>query len=262
MVLSVPTKTFKFCKYHGAGNDFILIDNRSGAFEASAKEISLYCHRRFGIGADGVILLERSQGSDFAMRIYNADGFEAAMCGNGVRCLASFIRKLGATDKETFTLATMHRQLTVTYKGSQVEVQMGAPTDIRQEAEFTIMNTGVPHAILFKENIQEIDLLKVAPSIRYHDRFAPQGVNVNFVEKRGPQTLAIRTYERGVEGETLACGTGCTAAALAAHLAFAMPSPIAVETASKEVVTISFNPDFHDVRMAGEATLVFEGIYE
>jgi diaminopimelate epimerase len=256
MVSSHPTK-ISFCKYHGAGNDFILIDNRSQQFTDTGIIESL-CHRRFGIGADGVILLEKSSSADFRMRIFNADGSEAEMCGNGVRCLAAFMRRLRAFDGAKFSLETMHRTLQVTYHESSIEVDMGRPTDIKHHEDLIVLDTGVPHAVLFTA-IKGIDLAQRGPAIRYDERFSPRGVNVNFVEQTGPQSLAIRTYERGVEGETLACGTGCTAAALAAHLVLSMPSPIAVQTASKEVLTISFNPDLHDVKMAGNATFIFEG---
>lgn len=250
----------RFCKYQGAGNDFILIDNRQKIFAADKAEIQKLCHRRFGIGADGIICLENSSTADFAMRIFNADGSEAEMCGNGVRCLAAFVRRLGLCHKSRFSLQTMQRLLTINFQEENIEVEMGAATGVEKHPDLVVMNTGVPHAVIFSENIHEVELKRLGPEIRYHTRFAPQGVNVNFVQQEGPQKIAIRTYERGVEDETLACGTGCTAAALAAHLVLDMPSPIAVKTASSEIVTISFNKDFEDVRMSGKATFVFEGV--
>lgn len=234
------------------------MDNRSGYLDFFPQDIAKMCHRRFGIGADGLILLQTSQTADFRMRIYNADGSEAEMCGNGVRCLAAFIRHLDLWTKESFSLETMHRRLNVSYKGELIEVEMGRPTAIERHDDLIALDTGVPHAILFAK-VSEVNLAEKGPAIRYDKRFAPRGTNVNFVEAAGPQALLIRTYERGVEGETLACGTGCTAAALAAHLVLEMPSPIAVHTASGEPLTISFNHDLHDVRMAGKATFVFEG---
>lgn len=257
MVSSPPIK-ISFCKYQGAGNDFILMDDRWGLLDFSVQDIANMCHRRFGIGADGLILLQTSQIADFRLRIFNADGSEAEMCGNGVRCLAAFIRRRGLWAKASFSLETMHRRLHVSYKDELIEVEMGPPIAIEKYDDLIALDTGVPHAILFAK-VSTINLAEKGPSIRYDKRFAPRGTNVNFVEQTGPQALMIRTYERGVEGETLACGTGCTAAALAAHLVLEMPSPIVVHTASGEHLTISFNHDLHDVRMAGKATFVFEG---
>ena len=248
-----------FSKYQGAGNDFIVLDNRKNIFIFDKAAIRKICHRRLGIGADGLIWLTDSIKADFGMRIFNADGSEAEMCGNGVRCLAAFLRDSGICVKEKFLLETMQRKLTVTFQGAMIEVEMGAPTNIERHEDLIILNTGVPHAVIFSEKIENIDIKCLGPQIRYDTRFTPKGVNVNIVEKIGPGALAIRTYERGVEEETLACGTGCTAAALAAHLVLTMPSPITVETASKELITISFNPELQDVKMAGTATFVFKG---
>ncbi|MEI6531509.1 MAG: diaminopimelate epimerase [Chlamydiota bacterium] len=260
MVSLIPSvKSRPFSKYQGAGNDFIVLDNRKNIFTVDRAEIKKLCHRRLGIGADGIIWLTDSKTADFGMRIFNADGSEAEMCGNGVRCLAAFLRRSCISTKEKFSLETMQRQLTVTFQGSIIEVEMGAPTHIARHTDLTVLNTGVPHAVIFNEKIEALEISRLGPEIRYHARFAPQGVNVNFVEKIGPSALAIRTYERGVEAETLACGTGCTAAAIAAHLVLEMPSPITVKTASDELLTISFTPDFQDVKMAGNATFVFEG---
>lgn len=263
MVLLPPIKTSKisFCKYQGAGNDFILIDNRTPIFKATPESIKKLCHRRFGIGADGIICLEKSAQADFRMRIYNSDGSEAEMCGNGVRCLASFLERLGLLSKKTFSLETMQRHLQVSLQGEIIEVEMGPPTDVQKHSDLVVLNTGVPHAVIFSENIQNIDVKRQGPAIRYHSRFAPKGVNVNFVEQRGPQELAIRTYERGVEDETLACGTGCTAAALAAHLVLNMPSPITIKTASEEELIISFTPSLEKVHMSGKAAFIFEGFF-
>ena len=254
----------QFCKYHGAGNDFILIDNREAFFEAT--KVSLLCHRRFGIGADGVILLERSLKADFRMRIYNADGSEASMCGNGVRCLAAFAKRIGALSKDSLLLETLHRLHKVTFHQDLIEVEMGEPKEhLLEEIEtskgplkIALYNTGVPHAVLFVEDVEAVNLATIGPEIRYHKSFAPHGVNVNVVSRKG-DLLAIRTYERGVEDETLACGTGCTAAALAAFRHFGMASPITLETASREALIISFDSDLQDVKMSGHATFVFEG---
>lgn len=253
-----------FSKYEGCGNDFILIDWRQLKRDAFLpEEIRTLCSRKQGIGADGLITLDSSQKGDARMRIYNADGSEAEMCGNGIRCLMKFMRERGFS-QETAVIETAERLLKGSLCGEDVIFEMGTPTDIRWDApletwQIHFLNTGVPHAVIFVDHLDTADVQKWGSFIRFHPLFQPQGTNVNFVQIKGPQILSIRTYERGVEGETLACGTGATAAALAyAHLHKAK-SPISVLTRSLDSLTISFTPDWSLVQMQGPARKVFEG---
>lgn len=261
--------TIPFSKYSGCGNDFILIDNRTGFFSYDRALIQQLCHRRTGVGADGVILLELSSKADFKMRIFNADGSEAEMCGNGIRCLVKFIEERGMR-KASYRIETMKTILHTSFKNDSVMVEMGAPTDCRWDVSIATreklyaiqhLNTGVPHAVLFVEEIEKVDVLGLGKEIRHHSSFTPQGTNVTFAKIENPQTLSVRTFERGVEDETLACGTGATAAALAAGHKFGLKTPLSVRTRSEEVLQIDF-PSSDRVTMTGPANLVFRGVVE
>lgn len=260
---------WNFVKYAGCGNDFVFFDNRTNQFPWQQKQmIQRLCHRQFGIGADGVILLESSQHADLRMRIFNADGSEAEMCGNGLRCLIKFARDLGLK-QEDYLIETMRRPLRASYRDDRIFVEMGSPLEVKWHLSLSgsphlihFLNTGVPHAILFTDLLDAVDIHQLGPQIRYHEFFAPAGTNVNFVQPLSDHTLAIRTYERGVEKETLACGTGATAAALAASYLKQLKSPIQVFTQSKESLEISFhleNETFTNVKMAGTAHYIFKG---
>lgn len=261
---------FEFSKYSGCGNDFILIDNRSGFFNPAPALIQNLCVRCTGIGADGVILLENSAYADFRMRIYNADGKEAEMCGNGIRCLMKFIRECGC-EQNSCTIETFLRPLTVTGVGELISVEMGTPFDLRWHIPLTIddshytvhhINTGVPHLILFTEALQEFNLAHLGPKFRHHALFAPHGANLNVVHAMPNGELWNRTYERGVEGETLACGTGCVAAAIAASQILGIPSPLKVRPRSGELLEISFdlqNYQVYNLIMTGPAIKTFSG---
>lgn len=260
---------WNFAKYAGCGNDFIFFDNRNGQFPwQHTALIQSLCHRQFGVGADGLILAESSACADLRMRIFNADGSEAEMCGNGLRCFVKFAQELGLHQAQ-YTIETMRRPLKASYQGSLISVEMGVPFDMQWKIalseiphEIHFLNTGVPHAIFFTEDIKAIHLAKLGPRIRYHERFAPTGTNVNAVQILSDEALEIRTYERGVEQETLACGTGATAAALAAAYIKQLRSPIKVLTQSKEFLEISFclhEGKFSDVKMAGTAQYIFKG---
>jgi diaminopimelate epimerase len=260
-----------YSKYAGCGNDFILIDNRLSLFPNDQTPlIQQLCERRTGIGADGLILLQGSQKADFRMRIFNADGTEAEMCGNGLRCLMPFLKELGCNNP-TYTIESMQRIHTLNWNESRVTATMGDPVDMAWGIELTVdgmnytvhyLNTGVPHVILFVKDIKEIPVEPLGRKIRYHPRFSPRGANVNFVEKQNDQALKIRTYERGVEGETLACGTGATASAIAAALVLGMEPPITIVTRSKERLTIDFTrgrASVTDVKQTGPATFQHKG---
>ncbi len=209
----------KLYKYHGAGNDFVIIDNRQSKLSLDKDIISLICKRRFGIGADGFMLLNDSQNYDFSMRYYNSDGGEANMCGNGGRCIVAFAHKLGIIDTETTFEAIdgIHKAKinSVEKHIFDISLKMIDVVNIQDNGDSYFLDTGVPHHIIFSKNIGEIDINKKGREIRYSEYYKNiGGTNVNFVEET-KNGLKIRTYERGVEGETLACGTGATAAAIA-----------------------------------------------
>lgn len=260
-----------FSKYSGSGNDFILIDNRKGIFPVHAKDlISHLCRRYGGIGADGVILLENSSSAHFRMRIFNADGTEAEMCGNGIRCLFRFICSLGYSEL-SYRIETMERCLNVCRCGDLISVAMGDPVDIRWNLSisnfnnlgpFHYLNTGVPHVVYFVDDVEKADMVLLGRELRYHEVFAPQGANINVVSVDDRGELWIRTYERGVEGETLACGTGATAAALAAAKIKGLRSPIKVNPRSRQVLEVSFlleKDNFSQIMQTGPVSLVFTG---
>lgn len=265
------TTEISFSKYAGCGNDFIIFDNRTLFFPSNHDQlIKNLCDRSKGIGADGVILLENSLSADFKMRIFNADGSEAEMCGNGIRCLLKYIRELGFTH-QSYTIETMKSNRIVEFCYQDVRVEMGSPTDLIWNIPLPIenktlvvhhLNTGVPHTILFVKDITLIPLDHLGPQIRYHPFFLPKGTNVNVASLSGSSEIHLRTYERGVEGETLACGTGATATALAAAKLYGLESPISVQTRSGESILISFylqNEQFHSVKMSGNAIFQFRG---
>src|SRR5437667_10289231 len=212
-----------FTKMNGAGNDFVLIDNRAGLVHLNRNQIARLCNRHRGIGADGVLLLEKpSNSADFRMHYFNADGGEAEMCGNGARCFARFANRItGAKGKIFFQ--TPAGVISAELKGDLVTLRMTEPTDLRLNVDLPMagenktvhfINSGVPHVVIPVAKIADVDVQHEGASIRHHKMFSPNGVNVNFIEKRGPNKIAIRTYERGVENETLACGKGIVASAL------------------------------------------------
>lgn len=246
-----------FTKYSGSGNDFVVIDNRCGTLASLQDEVSVrrICNRHEGVGADGVIFLEKGP----RMRIFQPDGKEVEMCGNGLRCLGHFFHQLDPSQKN-FEVATMHATTRLSVDAEGVTIEMPVPHDLRlnrslkidhKEIEFHTVNTGVPHLVIFNDG--DMDLARM---LRYHAEFAPAGTNVNFVRIAGPSVLEIRTYERGVEGETQACGTGATAAALIAAAVYNHASPIMVVPVSGEPLTISFP---HPVTLRGPARATFTG---
>lgn len=266
-------REIEFEKYTGAGNDFILIDNRSGSFPSQDRNlIERMCTRRISIGADGLILLENSKKADIRMRFYNSDGREAEMCGNGARCLVAFAKRKGI-GSETMTLETMERVLAASVKGEEISIEMGDVTETELNIDIEIdgnayrvhhTNTGVPHAVMFVKNVDEVDVVGLGRKVRFHERFQPKGANANFVHVTGGNSIAARTYERGVEDETLACGTGCTACAVISNLVKGMDPPIRVATRSGATLTIDFTKKgekLSGVTLSGPAKLVYEGVY-
>lgn len=242
-------------KYSGCGNTFFLIDNRKGEFLPQINLIQELCYRT----VDGVILLETSPLSDFRMRIFNADGSEAEMCGNGVRCLMRFIRDLHP-EIERCTLETLAGEVTLKITEQGIRVGMPPPLDFRlnqtlEQEIYHFVNTGVPHAVFFVNDIESSTLMVKAPAIRNHSVFAPKGANVNFVQLKNG-ALWLRTYERGVEGETLACGTGATAAALITAKILNLSSPIQVIPRSQDPLFVEFNSELNQVALIGPAKRV------
>lgn len=251
-----------FHKYQGAGNDFILIDNRSGEIQLSTEQIRLLCDRRFGIGADGLMLLNRRDSYDFEMKYFNADGHAGSLCGNGGRCIVRFAFDLGIK-KETyhFLASDGDHQATILPNG-QISLQMLDVTDIRSDQDEYILDTGSPHVVRFVEGLDELDVFSLGKSIRHEPRFAPKGINVNFVERTDrAERIRVRTFERGVEDETLACGTGVTACALALAIQDQKSMNTILDacggTLQVEYQTSDFKT-FTNIRLIGPAEKVFE----
>ena len=259
---------------NGAGNDFVLIDNRTGEVHLNRSQIARLCDRHRGIGADGILLLEMpSNRADFRMRYFNADGGEAEMCGNGARCFARFANKVaGATDRISFE--TRAGVISAELIGDLVTLQMTDPTDLRLSVSLRIanenkaihlINTGVPHVVIPVQHVTDIDVEREGAAIRQHEMFSPKGANVNFIEKRGTNKIAVRTYERGVENETLACGTGVVASALIFAATEQADSPIGVLVLGGSELHVGFEKtgaEFRNVTLTGPAEFVFEGTIE
>lgn len=261
-----------FWKMHGAGNDFILIDNRDGAFPVGDSAwISRTCRRRTGVGADGVILVEPSEQAGFRMRFINPDGREVEMCGNGARCVARLARDIGAV-ADSMTIETVAGPLSAKIlDDDRVRVGMTPPTDWTAQAELRVydetlsynkVNTGVPHVVVQVPDVDAVDVASLGRAIRRHPTFAPDGTNANFVQLAGTDGIRVRTYERGVEAETLACGTGVTAVALVLALHGLAQSPLAMRVASGDTLIVAFEGqgnEFGNVTLEGPVAYVFQG---
>lgn len=253
----------KFSKYHGAGNDFILIDNRNLHFDRKNEDlIQQLCDRRFGIGADGLMLLQEKEDFDFEMIYFNADGREGTMCGNGGRCIVAFARDLRIISNETDFLAVdgiHHANL----EDDLIDLQMIDVQEINRDEEAYIINTGSPHYIIFKNNLADLDVFKEGYQIRNNSTYKTAGINVNFIEKESNSGYFLRTFERGVEDETFACGTGATAAAMTIALHEdrngQMTIPIRVLGGQLYISFIKNGTSFTEVYLKGPATFVFEG---
>jgi diaminopimelate epimerase len=241
-------------KMSGTGNDFLMIDNRKGLLKETelAKFAQDSCPRRISAGADGVILIEEADkpGHQYRMRIFNADGSEAEMCGNGSRCIAVFAKQLEIAG-ENQVIQTMAGTLnaSVAADGKSAKVQLSEPQKmvinarvpaLGEKYEVYFLNTGVPHAVIFVKDVAAVDVKNLGAAIRYHEVFKPKGTNANFVQLMGNNTIKVRTYERGVEDETMACGTGSTACAIVTGLLHGYKSPVKVNVASGDVLGIHF----------------------
>lgn len=250
-----------FYKYHGAGNDFILLDNRAGEIRLNTEQILLLCHRHYGIGADGLMLLEQEQGFDFKMVYYNSDGKISSMCGNGGRCITAFAQKLGIIKKEaTFTAIDGSHKAYI--DNGLVSLHMQDVSDIKDAESHFILNTGSPHYITWVDDIHDTDVFTKGRAIRNKTEFSPGGINVNFVQ-RLKDGLWVRTYERGVENETHSCGTGVTAAAIAASGTSLGDFNYKIYTTGG-TLHVSFTKDNEtsakNVVLKGPAVFIFEGV--
>ncbi len=256
----------RFYKYQGTGNDFIIIDDRDLLFERENPAlVAKLCNRRFGIGADGLMLLQNRSGYDFEMVYFNSDGNESSMCGNGGRCIVSLAHKLGLVKEEAKFRAVDgdHRAV---IDNDWVSLNMNDVSSVEKNPDFYFLNTGSPHYVRFVSGLDSFDVVGEGKAIRYNERFTSQGTNVNFVEQQGGE-LFVRTYERGVEDETLSCGTGVTASALVHSLQQGQSGKgtVAVRTpGGKLTVQYRSNPGkgFDSVRLEGPAIFVFKGEWE
>lgn len=257
----------RFYKYQGAGNDFILVDNRNNAVNhQNPPLIARLCDRRFGIGGDGIMFLQEKQGYDFEMVYYNADGQPSSMCGNGGRCIVAFAKYLGLIDTETDFLAVdgpHHAKISA--DGEWVSLQMIDVDEISRDGEAYVLNTGSPHYIALANNLENKDVYHDGYAIRNNDMYKKQGINVNFVEPAGDGYF-VRTFERGVEDETYACGTGVTAVALAMakhnHQTGSLNTPIKVLGGNLNIRFETDGEHFKHIFLEGPAKLVFEGEVE
>jgi diaminopimelate epimerase len=255
-----------FYKYQGTGNDFVIVDNRHEQYtNLTQKQIAKICNRRFGIGADGLMMLAHKSGYDFEMIYYNADGNPSSMCGNGGRCLTMFAFDMGihkstykfiAADGEHEAEIDMHKK---------VRLKMANVNKVEEHNTYAILNTGSPHFVKFASKVQEIDVVETGREIRYRKEFKEEGINVNFVENIDEDTIFVRTYERGVEDETFSCGTGVTACALvSAHNSRGF-NEVKVNTPGGSL-SVEYNKiddtHFENIWLVGPATFVFKGTVE
>jgi diaminopimelate epimerase len=266
--------TLEFTKMNGAGNDFILLDNRAGKIRLSREQIVRLCDRHRGVGADGIMILvpSRTGKADWAWDFYNSDGSMGEMCGNGARCFARFVQRSVGLNRD-FTFETGAGIITAGFNGERVTVNLTKPKDLKLNERVPLstgnstvhsLNTGVPHAVLYVPDADKAMVMSLGPEIRRHVHFGPRGTNVNFVQVLGPNHIRVRTFERGVEGETLACGTGVCASALVSARVHGFTSPVKVQVQGGDTLEVTFKDDgeFDDVRLSGPAEFVFTGRIE
>lgn len=256
-----------FTKMSGAGNDFVVIDNRSGQVALSHDRIRELCTRRTGIGADGLILLEASDVGDFRMNYHNSDGFPGSMCGNGGRCTVYFAWSIGikpAGERYLFEAGPGRYEAEVTGHET-VRLHMLPPVDFRDGLQIEdrtchYVNTGSPHAIVFTGDVGLIDVAGEGKAIRHRKDHFPEGTNVNFLEVTSGNSISVRTFERGVEDETLACGTGAVASALMSYrLGQVDSSPVRVKVRSGDILEVGFSEDMQEIYLEGPAKIVYQG---
>jgi diaminopimelate epimerase len=264
-----------FVKMNGAGNDFILMDNRAGKIRLSTEQIVRLCNRQRGIGADGLFLLKpnTSGKAEWSWDFYNSDGSTADMCGNGARCFARFVQSVAGVQTRT-SFETGAGVIKAEFQSERVTVNLTTPHSLKLNevvpaagAKLTVhtLNTGVPHAVIFVPDADQAMVQQLGAEIRYHEHFKPKGTNVNFVQVLGANYIRVRTYERGVEAETLACGTGVTASALVSSRVHKFTSPVKVQVQGSDILEVSWTEagdGFTDVALNGPADFVFKGTIE
>ena len=256
--------SLSFFKYQATGNDFIMIDNREQIFpKEDLSLIEKLCDRRFGVGSDGLILIENHIKEDFNMVFYNPDGSQS-LCGNGSRCAVNFSKSLGMINGNETTFMAYDGVHSATIKDDIVELSMNNVQNVSHLEDGIFVDTGSPHVVNFTDNVHDIDIISAGSKIRYSERYKPSGTNVNFAQRMNEQHIFVRTYERGVENETLSCGTGVTAAAIAAQ-SIGLKSPIQVTTKGGDLsVSYETNKDesFSNIYLCGPALSVYEGKVE
>ncbi|MBF0453068.1 MAG: diaminopimelate epimerase [Candidatus Magnetomorum sp.] len=258
-----------FYKMNGSGNDFIIIDNRSNIIDKTSVSsfVKALCRRKFSVGADGLILIESSKRFDFKWRFYNSDGSEAEMCGNGARCVSRLAHMLGICG-EQLTFNTRVGTIDAVVKDTRVQIAMPNPTHLKLDVviegvpSLSRINTGVPHAVVIVDDLENTPVVRMGRLIRNHRAFMPEGTNVNFMLPLRNNHIAIRTYERGVEDETFSCGTGAIASALIAAIKYGMQSPVTVQTHSGDDLNIFFSNEekrLWDIYLEGPTQLIYKG---
>ena len=259
-----------FSKLSGAGNDFIVIDNRELSIQLTQLQIKELCTRRTGIGADGLIFIEPSTWYAFSMKYYNADGFPGSMCGNGGRCAAYFAHTTGisASSMTGYTFEANGNRYDAWITGTEtVKLQMLPPKEFRNDIEIEglichAVDTGSPHVLIYTSEIENIKVIEIGRTIRHRTDIFPEGSNVNFIEITSPEILTIRTFERGVEDETLACGTGAVAAALMSYrIGKIRGTTVQVRVKSGDTLQVQFNENMDEVFLTGPAKIIFEGSF-
>jgi diaminopimelate epimerase len=261
-----------FMKMSGSGNDFIIIDHRKPILDEDRmkKFARKVCRRRVSVGADGLLLVEESKRADFKWRFFNADGSEGEMCGNGGRCVARFAQLKGISGPSV-KFETLAGIISAQVNGKRVKLELTKPHSLRLDEKISIegkeltlssINTGVPHAVLFLRNLDHVDVVDMGRVIRFHPHYAPAGANANFVKVEDDSRLSVRTYERGVEDETLACGTGVVASALVSAFKGFVKSPVSVKTRGGEILMVHFEIEANEIRnvfFEGDVHIIYEG---
>ncbi len=258
-----------FYKYQGTGNDFVIIDNRDGHFDSgNVKLVNFLCDRRFGIGADGLMLLENNSqdGIDFTMRYFNSDGNEASMCGNGGRCIAAFaVHQKAVSNPDNFSFDAVDGLHEACYKDGIVSLKMTNVDTFKQGDNYYFLNTGSPHYVKHMSDIDNTDLIQLGREVRYSEAFKPGGTNVNIVEEITDNHIKVRTYERGVEDETYSCGTGVVASAISTYIKNQKSKEFDIDIKGGKL-QVKFDSDgtqqFNNIWLTGPATFVFEGNIE
>ncbi len=252
-----------FFKYQGTGNDFIIIDDRNNQFLANIDNIIRICDRKFGIGSDGLILIQNSSEADFHMEFFNPDASQS-FCGNGSRCAVAFAYRIGIIEKETKFTAIDGLHSAYVESPSMIKVSIKNVEELRKDKEDLILNTGSPHLVRFSEDLDKEDIISIGRKIRFSEKFKQDGINVNLVEVLSDNKVRCATYERGVENETLSCGTGVTAVALAANKLKNLASPLSISTkgGNLEVEFEYTNDRYENISLKGPATFVYKGDIE